>query len=111
MSKKKRKEKTLPQQKQLSAKQADRLYDAVSLVRRGRWAEAGEELARLDHEHPDVPDVLMARLEYAQAVKDLNLCEDVAARLLPLRPRDAELMLFTAETHTLNIHPGLALKQ
>jgi len=110
MSKKKRKEKTRPQEKKLSAKQGDRLYDAVSLLRRGRWAEARAELARLDRDHPDVPDVLLARLEYAQAVNDLNLCEDVATRLLPLRPRDAELVLFTANAHALNTHPALALK-
>lgn len=110
MSKKKRPEKNRPVEKKLSSKQAERLEQARALQRRARWADAGHVLAQLEHDHPDVPEILLAYLDFAQAVRDTVRCEDLAQRLLVLRPRDPQLLLFAATTHMACVHPALGMR-
>src|SRR5437870_3804709 len=107
MTKRKRKpEKSRPQERELSNKQAALLTDAVSLMRSGRWNDAARELEQLDRKVPDAPEVLLARMEVAEHLRDAGLTLELTERLARLRPRDPQLRLALAAACVRNTMPA-----
>src|SRR5262245_53386555 len=80
----------------------DRLREVESLLRRGKWVEAGERLEALDEQYGGPAEVLALCLEVAGQLRDFPQQLRVAERLVALRPDDPALRLQLAAAYVNN---------
>ena len=113
MTKKKRRKKRRSTQKavrRLPQRLLAGLEEAEGLMRRKRWAEAVGVLQDLDRRYANREQVLTKLVNAYYELQDIRHYEAVCARLLKLRPYDADLTLVLAGAYLSNLRPVLALR-
>jgi predicted Zn-dependent protease len=110
MGKKKKRRPLPPRDRPPSPRLAAQLAEVQELVERGRFPEAEELLATLEHRHPNQSDVLALRLSVAVKVEDLPTQQEACERLIALRPGQPKLQLLLAGSYLQAGRPALAFR-